>query len=316
MRLLLAEGEKALSRALVTILERSHYGVDAVYNGRDALDYLRCGEYDGVILDIMMPEMDGITVLKTIRAQGSRVPVLLLTAKSEVDDKVEGLDSGANDYLTKPFQAKELLARIRAMTRTATAQPTARLQLGNITLDRATFELSGPGGAVRLAGREFQVMELLLRNPRQLIPAERFLEKIWGPDSDAEINVVWVYLSNLRKSWPDWGPTLPSKPPATPGIPWRSCHDRKTAQKTGSGRHGLSAGGAAGHHGGAWPCCTTRRFSLTPTPPSRCWPKTAAFSPKAWSSRPSAPGIRTPHRRPGPVFPPNCPLKPGTFLLP
>lgn len=127
MRLLLAEGEKALSRALVTILERSHYGVDAVYNGRDALDYLRCGEYDGVILDIMMPEMDGITVLKTIRAQGSRVPVLLLTAKSEVDDKVEGLDSGANDYLTKPFQAKELLARIRAMTRTATAQPTARL---------------------------------------------------------------------------------------------------------------------------------------------------------------------------------------------
>lgn len=199
MRLLLAGDEKALSRALVTILERSHYGVDAVYNGRDALDYLRCGEYDGVILDIMMPEMDGITVLKTIRAQGSRVPVLLLTAKSEVDDKVEGLDSGANDYLTKPFQAKELLARIRAMTRTATAQPTARLQLGNITLDRATFELSGPGGAVRLAGREFQVMELLLSNPRQLIPAERFLEKIWGPDSDAEINVVWVYLSNLRK---------------------------------------------------------------------------------------------------------------------
>lgn len=199
MRLLLAEDEKALSRALVTILEHSHYGMDAVYNGRNALDYLRCGEYDGVILDIMMPEMDGITLLKTIRAQGSRVPVLLLTAKSEVDDKVEGLDSGANDYLTKPFQAKELLARIRAMTRTATAQPTARLQLGNITLDRATFELSGPGGAVRLAGREFQVMELLLRNPRQLIPAERFLEKIWGPDSDAEINVVWVYLSNLRK---------------------------------------------------------------------------------------------------------------------
>ena len=110
MRLLLAEDEKALSRALVTILERSHYGVNAVYNGRDALDYLRCGEYDGVILDIMMPEMDGITVLKTIRAQGSRVPVLLLTAKSEVDDKVGGLDSGANDYLTKPFQVKELLA--------------------------------------------------------------------------------------------------------------------------------------------------------------------------------------------------------------
>lgn len=199
MRLLLAEDEKALSKALVTILERSHYGVDAVYNGQDALDYLRCGEYDGVILDIMMPKVDGITVLKTIRAQGSRVPVLLLTAKSEVDDKVEGLDSGANDYLTKPFQAKELLARIRAMTRTVTFQPTARLQMGNITLDRATFELSGPGGTVRLAGREFQMMEMLLSNPRQLISAERFMEKIWGLDSDAEINVVWVYLSNLRK---------------------------------------------------------------------------------------------------------------------
>ncbi len=199
MRLLLAEDEKALSKALVTILERSHYGVDAVYNGQDALDYLRCGEYDGVILDIMMPKVDGITVLKTIRAQGSRVPVLLLTAKSEVDDKVEGLDSGANDYLTKPFQAKELLARIRAMTRTVTSQPTARLQMGNITLDRATFELAGPGGTVRLAGREFQMMEMLLSNPRQLISAERFMEKIWGLDSDAEINVVWVYLSNLRK---------------------------------------------------------------------------------------------------------------------
>lgn len=199
MRLLLAEDEKALSKALVTILERSHYGVDAVYNGQDALDYLRCGEYDGIILDIMMPKVDGITVLKTIRAQGSRVPVLLLTAKSEVDDKVEGLDSGANDYLTKPFQAKELLARIRAMTRTVTSQPTARLQMGNITLDRATFELSGPGGTVRLAGREFQMMEMLLSNPRQLISAERFMEKIWGLDSDAEINVVWVYLSNLRK---------------------------------------------------------------------------------------------------------------------
>ena len=199
MRLLLAEDEKALSRALVRALERRHDGVDGEYEGRGARGYLRCGEYDGVILDIMMPEMDGITVLKTIRAQGSRVPVLLLTAKSEVDDKVEGLDSGANDYLTKPFQAKELLARIRAMTRTATAQPTARLQLGNITLDRATFELSGPGGAVRLAGREFQVMELLLSNPRQLIPAEKKKKKIWGPDSDAEINVVWVCLSNLRK---------------------------------------------------------------------------------------------------------------------
>lgn len=199
MRLLLAEDEKALSKALVTILERNNYSVDAVDDGQTALDYLEADNYDGVILDIMMPKVDGITVLKTIRSNGNRIPVLMLTAKAEVDDKVLGLDSGANDYLTKPFQTQELLARIRAMTRTQTAQTDSRLQMGNVTLDCATFELSTPAGSFRLANKEFQVLELLMRNPHSLIASERLLEKIWGYDSEAEINVVWVYISYLRK---------------------------------------------------------------------------------------------------------------------
>lgn len=199
MKLLLAEDEKALSKALVTILERNNYLVDVVYNGQEALDYLECGSYDGVILDIMMPKVDGITVLKIIRSRGNRVPVLLLTAKSEVDDKVEGLDSGANDYLTKPFQTKELLARIRAMTRTITNQVDAKLQVGNLILDQATFTLSSPTGHVRLSGKEYQLMELFMMAPRQLFSTERILEKIWGFDSEVELNVVWVYISHLRK---------------------------------------------------------------------------------------------------------------------
>ena len=158
MRLLLTEDEKALSKALTTILERNNYSVDAVYDGQEALDYLECGQYDGIILDIMMPKVDGITVLKTIRSSGNNIPVLMLTAKSEVDDKVEGLDSGANDYLTKPFQSKELLARIRAMTRSSTTQLSSQLKMGNVTLNQATFELSTPSGSVRLANKEFQML--------------------------------------------------------------------------------------------------------------------------------------------------------------
>ena len=199
MRLLLAEDERSLSRASVAILQHSHYSVDAVYDGEEALAYLEAGNYDGLILDLMMPKLDGLTVLRTLRAKGSRLPVLILTAKSEISDKVEGLDSGANDYLTKPFSTAELLARIRAMTRSQTAQPTSRIQVGNITLDRTTFELSSPTGSFRLANKEFQMLELLMNNPRQLIPSERFLERIWGYDSNAELNVVWVYISYLRK---------------------------------------------------------------------------------------------------------------------
>lgn len=199
MRLLLAEDERALSKALTAILERNNYSVDPVYDGQAALEYLRMDNYDGIILDIMMPKVDGITVLQEIRKSGNPIPVLLLTAKSEVDDKVLGLDAGANDYLTKPFHSRELLARIRAMTRPQTAQANSKLKLGNVTLDRATFELSSPTGSFRLANKEFQMLELLMSNPRNLISSERLMEKIWGYDSEAEINVVWVYISYLRK---------------------------------------------------------------------------------------------------------------------
>lgn len=199
MRLLLAEDERALSKALTAILERNNYSVDAVYDGQTALEYLDADNYDGVILDIMMPKVDGITVLKEVRSRGNLIPILLLTAKSEVDDKVAGLDAGANDYLAKPFHSKELLARIRAMTRVQSAQANSQLRFGNVTLDRATFELSTPSDSFRLANKEFQMMELLMSNPGHLISSERFMEKIWGYDSEAEINVVWVYLSYLRK---------------------------------------------------------------------------------------------------------------------
>ncbi len=199
MRLLLAEDELALSKALKVILERNNYSVDAVYDGQAALEYLETDNYDGVILDIMMPKVDGIMVLKEIRRRGSLLPVLLLTAKSEVDDKVLGLDAGANDYLTKPFHARELLARIRAMTRIQTVQANSQLQIGNVTLDRATYELSTASGSYRLANKEFQMMEMLMSNPKNLISSERFMEKIWGYDSEAELNVVWVYISYLRK---------------------------------------------------------------------------------------------------------------------
>lgn len=199
MRLLLAEDEKALSKALVAILERNNYSVDPVYDGKSALEYIETGNYDGAVLDIMMPVMDGISVLQEIRKRGNLIPVLLLTAKSEIDDKVLGLDSGANDYLTKPFNSRELLARIRAITRVQTAQSSSQLHMGNVTLNRATFELSTPSGSFRLANKEFQMIELLMSNPRVLISSERFMEKIWGFDSEAEINVVWVYISYLRK---------------------------------------------------------------------------------------------------------------------
>lgn len=213
MRLLLAEDERSLSKAIVTILEKNNYSADAVYDGVEALEYLESGNYDGLILDIMMPRMDGLTVLKKLREKGNTIPVLMLTAKSEVDDKVQGLDMGANDYLTKPFATRELLARIRAMTRNQMVQPVSQLTMGNITLDQATFELSSPAGSFRLANKEYQMLEMMMRNPRQIISAERFMERIWGYDSDAEINVVWVYISYLRKNWPLSTQTFRSRHP-------------------------------------------------------------------------------------------------------
>ena len=199
MKLLLAEDERDLSEALVAILNRNHFTVDPVYDGQEALDYLEVQEYDGVILDIMMPKVDGLNVLKTIRERGNDVPVLMLTAKSGLDDRVFGLDCGADDYLGKPFATKELLARLRAITRRKSDAVSAVLQFGNITLDTARFELASPKGKVKLQNKEFQMLEMLIANPKQIISTNRFFEKIWGYDSEAELNVVWVYISYLRK---------------------------------------------------------------------------------------------------------------------
>ena len=198
MRILIVEDEKALSRVLVKIFEKNYYSVDAVYNGQEALDYIATGNYDIVLMDVMMPVMDGITALKKIRADGNQIPVLLLTAKSEADDKVIGLDSGANYYITKPFDTKELLAAVRAITRKE-EQTDNRLHFGNITLDTSTYELASDTDSVKLTNKEFQMMEMFMSNPKILVSADTLMERIWGYDSDSEINVVWAYISYLRK---------------------------------------------------------------------------------------------------------------------
>ena len=198
MRILIVEDEKALSRVLVKIFEKNYYSVDTVYNGQEALDYIATGNYDIVLMDVMMPVMDGITALKKIRADGNQIPVLLLTAKSEVDDKVMGLDSGANYYITKPFDTKELLAAVRAITRKE-EQTDNRLHFGNITLDTSTYELASYTDSVKLTNKEFQMMEMFMSNPKILVSADTLMEHIWGYDSDSEINVVWAYISYLRK---------------------------------------------------------------------------------------------------------------------
>ncbi len=199
MRLLLAEDEKEMSNAICAVLKHEHFSVDAVYDGQDALDYLENDDYDGAILDIMMPKMDGITVLKKIRAKGIFTPVIMLTAKSQLDDKVEGLDAGADDYLTKPFAMKELIARVRSITRRSGEVADNVLTFSDIELSRSTFTLKSSGGEERLANKEFQMMEMLLEHPGQVISADQFMDRIWGYDTETESNVVWVYISNLRK---------------------------------------------------------------------------------------------------------------------
>ncbi len=199
MRLLLAEDEKELSKALCAILKHNNYSVDAVYNGQDALDYGLDENYDGIILDLMMPKKNGLEVLRELRKAGISTPVLILTAKSEVEDRILGLDTGADDYLTKPFNMGELLARIRALTRRKSEFSPNVMSFGNITLNRESFELSCKENSLRLGNKEFQMLEMLITNPGRLISTEQFMERIWGYDTEAEVNVVWVYISYLRK---------------------------------------------------------------------------------------------------------------------
>lgn len=199
MKLLIADDDRDIARALTVLLERSHYSTDTVFNGSDAYDYAAGGDYDGLILDIMMPGMDGLEVLKKLRADGITTPVLLLTARSEVEDRVNGLDAGADDYLPKPFAASELLARVRAMLRRKDQYHGNVLEYQGLTLNLSTYELGFAGESLRLMGREFQVLELLMQAPGSVVSTEQLMDRIWGWETEADVSVVWVNLSNLRK---------------------------------------------------------------------------------------------------------------------
>lgn len=198
MKILVVEDEKNISNAVKRVLERSNYTVDCVFDGEAALEFIRYTKYDCVILDIMIPKVNGIEVVKTLRKEENNVPVLMVTAKTQVEDKVLGLDAGADDYLTKPFSLKELQARIRSLTRRRD-NVIQTFTVGNITLDPKTYELSTPEKKIRLSSKEFQMIEMLINNFKMLISTESFMDKIWGYDSESEINVVWVYISSLRK---------------------------------------------------------------------------------------------------------------------
>lgn len=200
MRLLLVEDEVRLSQALVEILQKNRYGVDAVYSGSEGLKYAQSGIYDAIILDVMIPEIDGWTILKKIREEKNNVPVLMLTAKDEMEDKIFGLDLGADDYMTKPFNTDELLARIRALTRRRGEVKENCLEFGDLIFNKDNCEISKKNGeSIKLSLKEFQILDLLFDNPRQIIDKERIISKIWGGDSDAEFNNVEVYISFLRK---------------------------------------------------------------------------------------------------------------------
>ena len=199
MKLLIAEDEVDLAEALTAFFEKNQFTVDAVHDGQDAYDYARAGDYDAVILDVMMPKLNGIQVLRRLREEGYSAPIMMLTAKAQKDDRVEGFDAGADDYLPKPFAPDELLARVRALLRRAGDYKPTVLSFGDLSLDCAAGLLTCGREAVRLSGREFQVMELFLRSPKVIFSADKLMERIWGWDSDAEVSVVWVHISNLRK---------------------------------------------------------------------------------------------------------------------
>lgn len=199
MRLLIAEDELDLAEALTVFFEKNQFSVDAVGDGFSAYEYASSGEYDAIILDVMMPKMNGVEVLQKLRQEGVKTPVMMLTAKAEKDDRITGFNAGADDYLPKPFEPDELICRVRAMLRRSEEYKPTVLSFGDVSLNCATGMLESHGKKIRLSGREFQVMELFMRSPNVVFSADRIMERVWGWDSDAEINVVWVHISNLRK---------------------------------------------------------------------------------------------------------------------
>ena len=199
MRLLIAEDELDLAEALTVFFQKNHFSVDAVNDGADAYEYASSGEYDAIILDVMMPKMNGIDVLRRLRAEGIKTPVMMLTAKGMKDDRITGFNAGADDYLPKPFEPDELICRVRAMLRRGENYRPSALSFGDLSLDPSNGLLSCADRSVRLSGREYQVMELFMRSPNVVFSADKIMERVWGWDSDAEINVIWVHISNLRK---------------------------------------------------------------------------------------------------------------------
>ena len=201
MRILLVEDEKPLSAAIVKMLEQEHFALDAAYTGPDGLDCALSGIYDAIVLDVMLPGMDGFAVLRTLRQQGVSTPVLMLTARGGVQDRVQGLNLGADYYLPKPFERSELVACLNAITRRKDQPPVRELALGDVRLnpEDAMLSCTDNGKSVRLAAKEYQLMELFLRNPHQLLPKETILERVWGFDNEAEYNNLSVYLTFLRR---------------------------------------------------------------------------------------------------------------------
>lgn len=205
MRILFAEDDRDISKAVQTLLTRSGYSVDTVYNGRDAIDYIEQGGYDGVILDWMMPGLSGIEVLAQMRSNGITTPVLMLTARDAIEDRVEGLDTGADDYLPKPFAASELLARIRAMLRRKEDYQHDVIKFADIELDKSAMAIRCHNKSVSLTNKAFQLMEMLVEHPGAVLSISQIMERVWGWDSDAEVNVVWVNISFLRKKLSELG---------------------------------------------------------------------------------------------------------------
>ena len=199
MRLLIAEDDPKLLKSLLHIFQRSKFSADGVSDGAEALVHGRTREYDGLVLDIMMPELDGLQVLQTLRREGITTPALFLTARTEVSQRVEGLDCGADDYLPKPFSTVELLARVRAMLRRKETYLPDLLTLGAVTLNRSTYQLLYQGRDQALSGKEFQLLEMMMQAPGSIIPTERFITHLWGWDTNVDTSVVWVHISNLRK---------------------------------------------------------------------------------------------------------------------
>lgn len=199
MRLLIAEDEKDLADALCVLFEKSQFSVDTVGDGFSAYEYASSGEYDAIILDIMMPKLNGIDVLKRLREDSVSTPVMMLTAKGQKDDRILGFNSGADDYLPKPFDPDELIARVRALLRRSSSYTPDILRFGDISLDTGDGTLKCNNRQVKLSAREYRLMELFMRSPHTVISADRIMERIWGWDSDAETSVVWVHISNLRK---------------------------------------------------------------------------------------------------------------------